>query len=208
MSQYDSTHPAKGDSIRTKRVKQILTQKIDELFTSKNHKVWIKEEVPYYSIEEEKPYHLDLCILTRDKISFDGYNVFGVEIDGETHKSRISDRKDRSKDKAFYKLGIPILHVYVEEFFKDDNEDEIDDSKVMKLMNILWEWGHLPPLLEDSIRNQKLAIKLKENQLIICRNKKCQHKAYEHNLAGCNFQQPSKAANYCPCREPFMTSDM
>jgi hypothetical protein len=209
MSQYDSTRPSKGDSLLTKRAKEILKQRIDELFTSKNHKIWIKEEVPYYSTDEEKPYHLDLCVLARDKLSFDNYSVFGIEIDGETHESRISDGKDRSKDKAFNILGIPIFHVRVEDVhYGKDDDDDVYFTNEQSLLNILWKFFMEPQPLEFSTRNQKLAIKLKENQLTICRNKKCQHKAHEHNLAGCNFQQPTKAANYCPCREPFMVSDM
>lgn len=207
MSQFNSTNPARGDSAETRRAKNRLKNIIDQVFTDHYHKTWIVEEVPYYSIEEPNPYHLDLAILTRDKHSFDNYSLFAIEIDGPTHESKRSDYKDRTKDKAFYRLGISILHIRLEEVLYG-NEAEQYIQKEKELANMIWEFFTLSQDLEFSTKNQSLAIKLKENQLTICRNKKCQHKAYEHNLAGCNFQQPNKNALYCPCKEPFLVSDM
>lgn len=205
MSQFDSTHPSIGDNDATRRAKDRIKNKINEIFTDKKYKVWIMEEVPYYAITEEKPYHLDLCILARNKLSYDNYSVFAIEIDGKTHESKISDYKDYSKERAFRALGILIIRIRVEDVLYGN---EMDSMKEMRLGNMIWDFFMEPQPLEFSTRNQNLAIKLKENQLTICRNKKCQHKAYEHNLAGCNYQQPNKLSLYCPCKEPFMTSDM
>jgi hypothetical protein len=201
MSQFNSSNPSAGDSDVTSVVKQRLKDWLIDLFYKKGFRIWIKEEVPFYSISEQKPYHLDMGVLARNKESFDIYSFFGIELDWKTHESFSSDNKDKEKDRAFDKIGVPILRLRVEKLYGKKAWDlpTINDE--------IWHFFVAPENKEFTEKNQALSIKLKENALARCRNKKCGHPAQKHNLAGCNYQQPNKAALYCPCTEPHFISD-
>jgi hypothetical protein len=201
MSHYDSTHPSEGDSEKTERAKLRLTRILHEKLVLEGIKSWIKEEVPLYLTTEPKPYHLDMGILIRNRKT-GVYSFYGVEIDGKTHESKYSDYKDLSKDQAFKSICVPIWRIRLEVIIgaQSKSEKEIGED--------FWEYINYPVTPIYSMKNTKLAEQLKENALARCRNKKCGHPAQQHNLAGCNFQQPNKAAMYCACTEPHFVSDM
>jgi hypothetical protein len=203
MSIYDASHPARGDSAETKKAKRILKERITSYFSLNNRKTWIVEEAPYYSREEQKPYHLDLCILTRQKIgTYDFvYQVFAIEIDGETHdRSKIQDWKDDTKDLVFVWLGIPIKRIRVEDIVNEGVDLEALDKNIWRFYKDLGSEAYIE-------KNQQLATKLKENQLAYCRNPKCKHPISDHSLSGCNFFHTNKANLKCYCDMPAMVSD-
>ncbi|MGN6346239.1 MAG: hypothetical protein ACTHKC_09205 [Candidatus Nitrosocosmicus sp.] len=209
MSQFNSTNPASMDSEQTKRTKADLTELLKTLFKSKGFKIWVYEEVYYVHKDEEEvsnkpiPYHLDLICLTRDKEIPDLYSVFGIELDWKVgHGTPITDNKDEKKDMAFYKLGVPVIRFRLEEFVgkKKLTLDEIKGK--------IWHFFAKPMTPEFCDKNCKLAIKLKENAFTFCPNTQCGHKASQHDLNGCSFRYPNKAAKYCYCKEPFITSHM
>jgi hypothetical protein len=202
MSKFDSTHPSFGDSDITVKAKRRMTTIIENTFRRQGWKTWIKEEVPFYPLDGQ-PYHLDLGVLVKNKESFDDYRFFGVEIDGETHKSETQDEKDYEKNHVFGRIVVDIFRINVEQAYGIKALSEADIERQ------LWK-RFMTPEDEKTITesNRELARQLKENALPMCRNSKCKHPAKDHNLAGCNYQQTNKAALFCPCKYPHFVSDM
>jgi len=198
----DFSHPAKGDSPETTAAKARLKILIEEVFRENNYKTWIAEEIPYASKIYYKLYTLDLGVLYREKRT-DNYGFFGIEIDGESHTTKSSDIKDYNKETAFKNLGVLILRLRLEKVF---GSEQWDDKTIKQEM--IWDFFikyHLrSKYLADNI---ELSIRLKENQLTYCSNKRCTHPAHRHGLHGCDYQFPNKGAAYCSCTEPFMTSN-
>jgi hypothetical protein len=204
LSIYDASRPSSGDSKPTEKTKERLKVWITELFNKRGFRVWVKEEIPYISDDgDPRPYHLDLGVLTRNREMTDIYSFFGIELDWDTgHRSRINDRKDENKDKAFHKIGVPILRIDMEDVYGKKALSEYDRN------DKIWSFFIHPRLDEFGQMNTELAIRLKENAWTTCPNPKCKHKASDHHLGGCNFRFTNKAAMYCPCSEPFFTSDI
>ena len=205
ISIFNSTNPSGGDSKPTTKTKAKVKDWVTELFRSKGYRTWIMEENP--AVIDGTPYHLDIGVLTRNKESFDEYHFFGIELDWDKgHATKRTDWKDENKDKAFLSLGIPILRFRMEELYGNKALSEAErNNKIWD--NFFIEYFITP--IEDPfiLKNNELAIKLKENQLTKCRNSKCNHSAQNHNLNGCNYQNTNKASLYCNCTEPFMVSD-
>lgn len=208
MSIYDSTNNISNESDRTTRVKLILTRIITNEMRNRGYKVDIREEVP--AVIDGKKYHADLGVMFRSKTEFDFYHFFIVEIDWVIgHETFRADRKERIRDFGFLNhygittVRIPLVKVSGKNALKEQDLfdtliwPDLVDHYIDPAGEKMKIWAEL---------NRRFAILLKENSSTQC--DQCSHKAHQHNLAGCEFQNTNKAKLFCNCKNPYYTSDL
>jgi hypothetical protein len=213
LSIYNSTYSGAGDSDRTKRAKAKLERIIKEQMTERGFKTWIKTECPA-TFTEPRPmcYHLDMGVLFRRTTEFDFYHFFAVEIDDKSHRTLRHDKKDDLRDESFIiNKGIVTCRIPIEKIFEERNdESKFFDKWIYN--EIVPAYIIMPAATNGNIKqemwseiNRKFAIELKESSSTQC--KFCDHKAYQHDLCGCQWQHTNKKKLSCDCKNPYFRSD-
>lgn len=210
MSVYNSSYSGANDSDRTTRAKSILQKIIPQQMNERGFKTTIKTECPAIFIDP-KPvaYHLDLGVLFRSKTEYDFYHFFAVEIDDSAHATIRHERKDEQRDDSFFtSKGIVTCRIPIDKIF----EEKKDESRFFDkwIYNDILTAYIITPADNTkqeiwSELNRKFAIELKENSSTQC--SKCDHKAHQHSLTGCEFRLTNKSKMKCNCKNPYFRSD-
>ena len=210
MSVYDSSYSEANDSERTRRAKAILNQIITKHMAAAGYKTTIKTGCPATFIDP-KPvcYHLDMGVLFRSKTEFDFYHFFALEVDDSHHATLKHEKKDEARDDSFFtNKGIITCRIPIDRIF-DEKKDEAQFFDKWIYQDLLRAYILTPA---ESIKqeiwselNRKFSIELKENSSTQC--SKCDHKAHQHSLTGCEFRLTNKSKMKCNCRNPYFRSD-
>lgn len=174
------------------------------------YKTTIKTGVPA-TFTEPKPvcYHLDMGVLFRSKTEYDFYHFFGMEVDDPHHATPRHEKKDEQRDDSFFtNKGIITIRIPIDKIF-DEKKDEAQFFDKWIYQDLLRAYILTPA---ESIKqemwselNRKFAIELKENSSTQCA--KCDHKAHQHSLTGCDYRLTNKSKMKCNCRNAYLRSD-